>query len=239
MGVEDVSAAWEENAGDWLAWARTPGHDKWFWQLNLPSFLELVPPPGRRTLDLGCGEGRLGRELSRHGHVMVGIDSAPTLAAAAREGGGYDEVICGDATALPWPAGSFDLAIAFMVLHGMPDPAAAIQESARVLRPGGALCAAIVHPLNRSPEGLEDYFGEQRVNDVVERDGLRMTFASVDRPLEAYTNALAGAGFVIEELREPAAAPAEIDRSPALALAAQRPFFLHVRCRLSHARERR
>jgi SAM-dependent methyltransferase len=93
---------------------------------------------------------------------MIGIDSSPTLAAAAVEAGGYEEPICGDAAALPWPAGHCDLAIAFMSLHDMPDPASAISDIARVLEPGGVLCLAIIHPLNRSPEALEDYFTVSR-----------------------------------------------------------------------------
>lgn len=64
MPTGDISGAWEERAEQWLAWARTPEHDVYYWRLNLPSFVSLLPPPGRRTLDVGCGEGRLGRRLT-------------------------------------------------------------------------------------------------------------------------------------------------------------------------------
>jgi SAM-dependent methyltransferase len=233
VGLEDVSAAWEDNADQWLAWAQTPGHDVYHWQLNLPAFAELVPAAGRRTLDVGCGEGRIGRWLAASGHRVVGIDTSPTLARRAGEGGGYEEVVRGDAVVLPWAEGEFDLAVAYMSLHDMPHPARVIAEIARVLEPDGLLCVAIVHPLNRPPEHLEDYFAEQRFSDAVTRNGLTMTFEGIDRPLESYTRALSASGFVIEELREPRASDADVQRAAELTSAARKPYFLHLRCRLS------
>jgi SAM-dependent methyltransferase len=232
-GVEDVSAAWEANADQWLAWARTPDHDVYHWQLNLPAFAELVPAARRRTLDVGCGEGRVGRWLAQAGHHVVGIDSSPTLTQHALSAGGYEDVVCGDAARLPWADGEFDLAVAYMSLHDMPEPARVICEIARVLEAGGVLCLAIVHPLNRPPEHLENYFAEQRFSEPVTRRGLTMTFDGIDRPLESYTRALSRSGFVIEDLREPRASDAIVQQAGELAAAARRPYFLHLRCRLS------
>ena len=84
MSVEDLSAAWEVNAEEWLAWARTPGHDAAFWDMNAPAFCELLPAPGLRTVDVGCGEGRVGRMLADLGHRVRGLDSSPTLVDAAQ-----------------------------------------------------------------------------------------------------------------------------------------------------------
>jgi SAM-dependent methyltransferase len=226
-----LGEAWERHATQWTAWARTPGHDVYFTRLNWPAFEQLLPPPGRLTLDLGCGEGRLGQLLQPAGHRLVGLDSSPTLAALARDTGSYDRVLDADASAIPLDDGAVDLVVAFMSLHDMDDPAAAIAECARVLEPGGPLCAAIVHPLNRPEERMANYFEHQRAADSVETDGLTMTFESIDRPLEYYTNALEDAGFVIERLREPRPDAATIESEPRLAKAARRPFFLHLRCR--------
>jgi SAM-dependent methyltransferase len=203
----------------------------YFTRLNWPAFERLLPRPGRLTLDLGCGEGRVGRLLQRAGHRLVGVDSAPTLTARARDGGGYERVLDADAAALPLADGAVDQVIAFMSLHDMDDPARALAESARVLEPGGRLCAALVHPLNRPEHGLADYFEHRRVAPEAERDGLTMTFEGFDRPLEYYARALEQAGFVIEALREPRPAPATVAAEPALAPAARQPFFLHLRCR--------
>lgn len=236
-GIDDVSAAWERNSEQWLAWARTPGHDVYHGRLNLPAFAELVPEAGVRTLDVGCGEGRIGRWLAERGHRVAGIDSSPTLARQAEEAGGYEEVVCRDARTLPWADDMFDLAVAYMSLHDMPDPAAVVAEIARVLQPGSVLCIAIVHPLNRPAEHLDGYFGEHRFSELITADGLSMAFEGVDRPLEAYTEALTSSGFVIERLREPHPTSETVELAPRLARAASRPYFLQLKCRLT-ARQR-
>ena len=228
---EGVSAAWDARAHQWAAWARTPGVDVFFSELNWPTFLELLPAPGRRTLDVGCGEGRVGRELAAVGHRVAGIDSSESLVSLARDAGGYEELVCRRAEHLPWTDDSFDLAIAFMSLHDMDDPVAVIEEIARVLVPGGLLCVATVHPLNRSRGSLADYFAEHRVAETVEHEGIEMTFEMIDRPLETYTRALAEAGFVVEELREPRP-PWPVESQSPLAKALTAPFFVHLRCRL-------
>ncbi len=174
--VQDVGDAWERNAEDWLAWARTPDHDVYHWRLNFPQFVAMLPDAGQRTLDVGCGEGRVGRWLAAHGHSVTGIDSSPTLTAAARTAGGYDEVACGDAASLPWPNGAFDLAVAYMSLHDMSDPEPVIGEIARVLCPASQLAIAIIHPLNRADEDLDRYFAPRRFRDEVIRGTLKMTF---------------------------------------------------------------
>jgi SAM-dependent methyltransferase len=229
MAGRSLSEAWEARASEWLRWARTPGHDVFFAELNWPAFARLLPDPGRATLDVGCGEGRVGRALAAIGHRVTGVDSSSSLAALAVDAGGYERVECATATQLPFDDGAFDLAVAFMALHDMDDPRAAVAEIARTLQPGGVLCVATVHPLNRSATTPDDYFGEHRFAQDMDRDGVAMTFESIDRPLEAYTGPLADAGFVIEQLREPRAAPGV--EGP-LAVAAVRPYFLHLRCRL-------
>ena len=233
---EDIEGVWEAHAQAWCEWARTPGQDVFYSHMNLPAFETVLPAAGRRTLDVGCGEGRVGRRLADLGHYVAGIDSSPTLTGPAREAGGYDEVVCGDARELPWEADEFDLAVAFMSLHDMSDPASVLDEIARVLEAGGALCLMIVHPLNRPEEHVEDYFSERRYSVTVEHHGLSMTFEGIDRPLEAYTAGLARAGFVIEELCEPHASAEAVAAHPELAPAARRPYSLVMRCRLTPSR---
>ncbi|MGA2287957.1 class I SAM-dependent methyltransferase [Bradyrhizobium sp.] len=68
----------EEMAWQWIQWARAPGHDS-YWRFHRDQFLRLLPAPGRLTLDIGYGEGRLARDLRQLGHRIVGIDSSPSL----------------------------------------------------------------------------------------------------------------------------------------------------------------
>jgi len=236
--VDEVSQAWEDHAAKWIEWARKPGHDS-YWTFHRDVFLELVPPPSGRTLDLGCGEGRLSRDLVAHGHDVVGVDASPTLLAAAREAAPEIEVHQADAAALPLADSSFGLVVAFMSLQDVDNLEDAIRESARVLSPGGHLCLAIVHPINSagtwertdgdSPLVIAgSYLDPFFYADTVARGGLEMTFTSVHRPLEAYTEALAGSGFVIERLREPRL-PDHVIGSEHTPRWRRLPLFLHLR----------
>src|SRR6266536_3721581 len=135
--------AWEENAPDWVRWAREPGHDS-YWCFHRERFLALLPKPGRLTLDVGCGEGRVTRDLTELGHSAVGVDSSETMIAAAREADPSGEYVVADAAALPFPDGHTDLVVAFMSLMDMDDMRSAAGELARVLEPGGRLAVAVV-----------------------------------------------------------------------------------------------
>jgi SAM-dependent methyltransferase len=229
-------AAWEGHAGPWATWARTRGHDYHYELLNLPQFLKLLPAPGRLTVDVGCGEGRLGRALAGNGHAVIGVDSSPTLVRLARDGGGHREVLEASAQAIPLPDGCAELVTAFMSLHDMDDLDGAFGEAARLLGRGGHLCFAVPHPfaeMNRERAGAPGYFTPHRYADVVERDGVRMTFESWRRPLSGYTEALERAGFVIEALREPAPDDSALSAAPGLAKWREQPLFLQVRALLT------
>ncbi|MEQ9330223.1 class I SAM-dependent methyltransferase [Thalassobaculum sp.] len=236
----DLRDRWEANADEWIRWAREPGHDS-YWRFHRDQFLDLLPPPGRWTVDVGCGEGRLTRHLKELGHRVIGIDASPTLVASARDADGSMDIRLADATALPLEDGSADLVIAFMSLHDIDDMPGAIREAARVLEPGGKLCLAIVHPICSAggfaeraadaPFVIRGSYLEPSDNALaVDRAGLTMTFHSRHRPLQDYFAALEAAGLVVERLREPStpehAIAAETDRRW------QRvPLFLHIRSR--------
>jgi ubiquinone/menaquinone biosynthesis C-methylase UbiE len=165
------------------------------------------------VLDVGCGEGRLGRELTRLGHEVVGIDRSKTLARAAATGDSPLPVACADAAALPFPDRCVTAVAACMCLQDVDDLPGTVQEIARVLRPRGNVCIALVHPLANcdadpsTPIGDEyvvsqPYLLPRRMEARVERDGLAMTFVSMHRPLSAYVAALTGAGLAVTDLRE-------------------------------------
>jgi ubiquinone/menaquinone biosynthesis C-methylase UbiE len=100
---------------------------------------------GMRVLDVGCGPGGLTRELvARTGdaELVAAIDPSPQFAAACRERFPGADVRDGGAEQLPWEDGTFDAALASLVIAFMADADAGIREMARVTRPGGtvALC---------------------------------------------------------------------------------------------------
>ena len=224
--------AWEEHASDWVRWARTPGHDS-YWRFHGRRFMELVPPAGRLTVDVGCGEGRLGRDLVAQGHRVVGFDASPRLVRALASHEAHYPVAVADAAWAPLRSGCADLVVAFMSLQDIDDFEAAVTEASRLLPAGGRLCVAIVHPVNSAGAFEGDgpgapfvvrgsYLGTFAYADDIERDGLTMRFASAHRPLEAYSRALEDAGFAIEAIREVTEEDPE-DRW------ARIPMFLHVR----------
>jgi SAM-dependent methyltransferase len=203
--------------------------------------LALVPAPGRLTVDVGCGEGRLTRVLKAAGHTVVGVDSSPTLVDAAREADPSIPVHVADAATLPLVDGEADLAIAFMCLHDFDDLDRAIREIARVLTNDGRLCLAVVHPINSagrfssfdpdSPFTINSsYLGVHRYSDRIERDELTMTFHSCHRPLERYTAALEENKLVIELLHEPAV-PEDAVQDASDRRWQRLPLFLHIRAR--------
>src|SRR5262245_38704389 len=169
--------AWERNADDWIRWAREPGHDS-YWQFHRDRFIELVPAPARRTLDIGCGEGRLSRDLAGLGHKVMGVDSSPKVIAAARELSPELEFVEADAADMPIEDESVDLAAAFMSLMDIDDMHGAVRETSRVLASDGRFVIAVVHPINSAhrverehPEQplelVDDYFERRHYTDAI------------------------------------------------------------------------
>jgi molybdopterin-guanine dinucleotide biosynthesis protein A/SAM-dependent methyltransferase len=217
-----VADAWDQAAEDWIRWARTPNHDHVYWRFVRPRLCETLPPPGRLTVDLGCGEGRLARELLVGGHTVLGVEASPRLAEAARSGDPAVETVVADASTLPLADGVADLVVASMSLLDLDDLEGAVAEVGRVLEPGGRLCFATAHPLAtharaRELLGPRSYFAEAPFTETRERDGLRMTFTDVHRPLSALTGALARAGLLLELLREPVPDAAYVEDHPEVA----------------------
>ncbi len=206
---------WEREAANWIAWARTPGHDS-YWYYRELFFDEIVPAPGRGTLEVGCGEGRVTRDLNARGHDVVGVDTSPTLLAAAREADPDGKYVLADAAALPFENEWFDVVVIYNALMDFDDMPGAAREAARVLAPDGCLCVSVTHPLSdagtfesREPgarfviEG--SYFERRRFQGTFERAGLVMTFRGWIYPIEDYARALEDAGLVIARIREPPA----------------------------------
>jgi SAM-dependent methyltransferase len=237
-GEGEVAAAWDREAEAWIRWARSPRLDHAFWRLNLPAMLALLPAPDGLTVDIGCAEGRLARELTQRGYEVVAVDGSPAMVAAARAAAPDLDVRLGDASSLPLADASATLAVASMALMNFEDLDGAVAEVARVLRPDGRLCFSILHPLNSwgdaggGDQAAVPYFEPARYREVVAEGGETIVLNDVHRPLSAYFDALTRAGFVVEALREPRPDPAYAAEFAAAARWRERPGFLHVRAAL-------
>lgn len=135
-------------------------------------FIELVGVrTGSHALDVGCGPGALTRRLVDRlgvGSVSAIDPSEPFVEAVRTRLPGLD-VRVGSADALPFGAASFDLALAQLVVHFMPDPVAGIREMARVTRPGGTVAASVWdHGGNHGP--LADFWSAARELDPATPD---------------------------------------------------------------------
>jgi ArsR family transcriptional regulator len=112
----------------WAAWARALGH--------------LLPPLD--VADIGCGDGYLTLEAARWARSVVGIDRSDSVLERAQELAERRQVSNvqwkkGDLARLPLRDASVDVALLSQALHHASDPAAAVAEAARILRPGGSV----------------------------------------------------------------------------------------------------
>ncbi|MDP9492245.1 MAG: class I SAM-dependent methyltransferase [Actinomycetota bacterium] len=206
---------WEHEAENWIAFARLESDAYWHYRDH---FFELVPEPGVRTIEIGCGEGRVARDLKERGHSVVGIDSAPTLLAAAQALDPAGDYVLTDAADLPFEDESFGLAVAYNSLMDIDDMGGAVHEAWRVLKPGSRFCICVTHPINDAGDfehgkpgaafHIDVYRGRRPFDESFERDGVTVRFVGWCYPLEGYTQPLEEAGFLIEAIREPA-----VDRS--------------------------
>ena len=110
---------------------------------QLADFAAIVAP--LRVLDVGCGPGALTAELVRRlGSAAVSaVDPSEPFVAAARERHPGVNVQRAAAEQLPFPEGSFDAALAQLVVHFMADPIAGLREMARVTRKDGVVAACV------------------------------------------------------------------------------------------------
>ncbi|MGK9167479.1 class I SAM-dependent methyltransferase [Inquilinus limosus] len=229
---------WARVARDWTAWARRPGHDA-FWAYR-EALVAYIGRGSGEALDLGCGEGRVSRELKALGYRVTAADAVAELVEIAAEAESAHDYAVASAAALPFADGRFDLVVAYNMLMDVDDVPAAVREIRRVLRLGGTLMVSLVHPFRDrgrfagpepdAPFVFEgSYYGRVRFEGSEERDGLRMDFAGWSQPLEAYAAALEAAGLAITSIREPQ--PDHPDGSALLQQWTRLPLFLWLKAR--------
>jgi len=114
-------------------------------------------PDGADVLDVGTGPGVLLMELAerRPDLRLVGLDLSEDMVTLAQKNlGDRATVRVGDVTALPFATDSFDLVVTSFSAHHWDDPAAAVPEIDRVLRPGGRF---VLYDFGRAPYDTIDH----------------------------------------------------------------------------------
>lgn len=140
-------------------------------------------PVGGTALDVGCGPGNVTAALGRAvgpGGLALGVDiSEPMLArAVSAEAGPNVGFLRADAQRLPFRDASVDAVVSVAMLHLIPDPAVALAEMVRVLRPGRRMAVMVptagpaASVLRYLPNTGAHAFGEDEVGDAFERLGL-------------------------------------------------------------------
>jgi len=103
--------------------------------------------------DLGCGTGELTEALAAGAGQVIAVDDSEAMLNAARgrlNGRGNVELRQGRIESLPIADGELDAATLVLVLHYLAEPATAIREAARALRPGGRLLVVDMLPHDRA-----------------------------------------------------------------------------------------
>lgn len=159
---------------------------------------------GRDWLDVGCGTGALTRTVLERCEpaTVKGVDASPGFVDYARSRVARDGVVsfeCADARSLPVPDASVDAAISGLVLNFVPEPARAVAEMARVVRPGG-VAAAYVWDYAGRMELMRHFWDAAVALDPAARELDEGTRFPICRP-EALAQLFSEAGFSEVEAR--------------------------------------
>jgi ubiquinone/menaquinone biosynthesis C-methylase UbiE len=155
---KDVAREFDGRAGWWDTIYRErsfKGHTYRLRQDVALSWVDaLALPTGSRILEVGCGAGHTAVELARRGFTVCALDGSEAMLERARENalaagvGNSVVLVSGDAQRLDLDSNSFDLVIAIGVVAWLQAPTAAVEDMARVTRPGGHVLMTSVNLLD-------------------------------------------------------------------------------------------
>lgn len=233
---------WERHAQWWIK-GFTDGVDPEYTDQIIP--IAVSELAGIKTvLDVGCGDGQIGRALSANGAAVVGVDPTWGQISVAAERGKGPLYACASASNLPVANACCDAVLACLVFEHIDDVDSAIAEISRVLKPGGMFAFFLNHPLLQTPGSgwIDDHFVEPpeqywRIGaylvetasvEEVEKD---VFIRFVHRPLSRYINALSEHSLVLEQMIEPSPPESFLEKAPEYRLAHTIPRLLYLRLR--------
>jgi SAM-dependent methyltransferase len=228
-GNDEIARYWNENADDWARELRQ-GRDVYREHFLNPAFLEFLGPlRDVRVLDAACGEGAGSRLMAQAGADVTGLDISERMighaqAEEARQPLGirYSVGSIDDLAAVP--DACLDAVVSWVALMDAPGYAPALRAFHRVLKPGGRLQFAVLHPCfaapaptfiqiqgeNRRRLAMAGYFRNQPrigrwafAGNESAPDAAVYTVPRHPRTISEYVNGLIAAGFTLKEIGEP------------------------------------
>ncbi len=142
----------------------TGGHRLYDWLVGRPLakfYARLAADlPSGRVLDVGCGPGHLAAAVMEQGRDVVAVDLDPRQVQIAKSNHSGLDVRVGDAAALPFDDGAFDVVVTSESYHHWPDTDAGASEARRVLRSGGHF-VVIEGAADVKKEEVKDFLGHR------------------------------------------------------------------------------
>lgn len=199
------------------------GEDTYQSKVVLPNLLRILPAtPGKKILDIACGQGFFSKVYAAGGASVLGVDISKELIKRAKQNEGENlKFEVGNATKIFAPDKSFDGAILVLALQNIKDMAGVIKEAYRVLVQGGKLVIVLNHPAFRILKASSwQYDTEQEIQyrridkygtpfevEVDMTPGAKLEeekvhTVSFHRPIQDYFKAIVNAGFCVMGLEE-------------------------------------
>jgi SAM-dependent methyltransferase len=248
FSATSVREDWDAAADAWSE-GQSSGRDYYRLDFFGPAHIALCGDVGGlRLLDVGCGSGYFAREMAKLGARVTAVDISPRMLAHAQRieaaaplGIRYIEA---DAARLCEHVAreAFDVATSCLAVQDMPDIPRVLRSIRDALVPLGRLVMSIAHPCTDTPfrRWQKDAAGNKQwlcVDRYFDRGavtyawkGWRYDFSTTayHATLEDWFAWIAGAGFSIRALREPAPSAATVAAQPELMDATRIPFFLLI-----------
>lgn len=255
-------SSWDNVAAWYDGWMGQDGSE-YHRQVAIPALLQLLEPKaGESVLDIGAGQGVLAPYLHEAGLAYLGVEASGRLVRLAHKRHPQARMVQGDARRLAAVVGitqdGFDTAVFLLSLQDMDPLETVLHNAAWALKPGGHLVILMTHPCFRIPRQSGWGWDEQRklrfrridryltalsIPLKPQKQGKRSgQTRSFHRPLQAYINALADSGLLVERIQEiPLADVAQLANGRLKAdkrASTEIPLFLGIRARKMERVER-
>lgn len=217
---ERLRTQWVESAQDWIdadQAVRTGMLDRWM----LDSLGDVT---GKSAIDIGCGEGRFSRLLSKLGATVTGVDLTESLIERARSLSAGETYLLGNAENLQGiDSNTYDIAVSYIVLVDLQDYRSAINAAYRILRAGGRFVVRNIHPMRSSVSGGWIKQGDAKlfypVDNYTDEGPREFTwfgrqFINMHRTLSSHIGTFLDAGFTLRALHEPIPSAEELAANP-------------------------